>query len=132
MNSLCEAKQSSEILEWKTPYPTFTITSAFKIPSLSLSSQTSENCINNQTDIYFICGINQIRRYIPLQPNILYFEELGIICSFWRRQKLNKWILLDFLPFNKQTIHPGLIAASHLASFTNYLYSTDGKSIKLL
>nr|CAH8825831.1 unnamed protein product [Trichobilharzia regenti] len=128
MNSLCEAKQSSEILEWKTPYPTFTITSAFKIPSLSLSSQTSENCINNQTDIYFICGINQIRRYIPLQSNILYFEELGIICSFWRRQKLNIWILLDFLPFNKQTIHPGLIAASHLASFTNYLYSTDVKT----
>ncbi|CAH8828446.1 unnamed protein product [Trichobilharzia szidati] len=125
---LCEAKQSYEILEWKTPYPTFTITSAFKIPSLSLSSQTSENCINNQTDIYFICGINQIRRYNPLQPNILYFEELGIICSFWKRQKLNKWILLDFLPFNKQTIHPGLIAASHLASFTNYLYSTDVKT----
>ncbi|CAH8464742.1 unnamed protein product [Heterobilharzia americana] len=125
VNSLCESRQSHEVLQWKNPYPAFKITSAFYIPSKTSSSITSENCIGNQMDIYFVCGVNQIRQYPLPQSNTLYFEELGILCSFWKREMSNKWTLLDKVPFNKQTIHPGLIAASHLASYSNYLYSTN-------
>ncbi|CAH8466224.1 unnamed protein product [Schistosoma turkestanicum] len=117
-------------MEWETSYPTFKITSAFKTPI----PVSGTNCTNHQMNIYFVCGTNQIHRFTLIQSNILHFEEFGMICSFWREEKSpskhqsTTWIQLNNLPYNKQTLHPGLIAASRLALFSNYLSSTDIKT----
>lgn len=129
MNNLCNSRESFKIMEWETSYSTFKITSAFRTPT----TFSGNNCTSHQINIYFVCGTNQIRRYTLIQSNVLHFEELGMICSFWREEEStskyrpNTWVQLNNLPYDKQTIHPGLIAASRLALFSNYLSSTDGK-----
>ncbi|CAH8486684.1 unnamed protein product [Schistosoma margrebowiei] len=117
-------------MEWETSYSTFKITSAFRTPT----TFPGNNCTSHQINIYFVCGTNQIRRYTLIQSNVLHFEELGMICSFWKEEEStskyrpNTWVQLNNLPYDKQTIHPGLIAASRLALFSNYLSSTDVKT----
>uniref|UniRef100_A0A5K4FBG1 Sema domain-containing protein n=1 Tax=Schistosoma mansoni TaxID=6183 RepID=A0A5K4FBG1_SCHMA len=130
MNNLCDSRQSFKVMEWETSYSTFRITSAFKMPT----PFSGDNCTGHQINIYFVCGTNQIHRYTLIQSNVLHFEELGMICSFWREEEStskyqpNTWIQLNNLPYNKQTIHPGLIAASRLALFSHYVSSTDVKT----
>ncbi|CAH8487712.1 unnamed protein product [Schistosoma bovis] len=130
MNNLCNSRESFKIMEWETSYSTFKITSAFRTPT----TFSGNNCTSHQINIYFVCGTNQIRRYTLIQSNVLHFEELGMICSFWREEEStskyrpNTWVQLNNLPYDKQTIHPGLIAASRLALFSNYLSSTDVKT----
>ncbi|KAH8850071.1 hypothetical protein KSF78_0000398 [Schistosoma japonicum] len=127
INNLCNPKQSYKIMEWQTPYYTFKITSAFKIPL----PQCDKNYTYQQKSIYFVCGVNKIRQYTLFSSNILHFEELGMICSFWRKKESGSmqqpytWIQLNNPPFNKQTLHPGLIAASRLGLLSSYLSSID-------
>ncbi|KAK4473504.1 hypothetical protein MN116_002867 [Schistosoma mekongi] len=127
MNNLCNPRHSYRVMEWKTPYYTFKITSALKIPLLPCD----RNYTYQQESIYFVCGVNKIRQYTLLSSNIIHFEELGMICSFWRKEEPgskhqpHSWIQLNNPPFNKQTLHPGLIAASRLGLLPNYISSTD-------